>query len=80
MKCSNPYCSRGIGLVSHRRGWIGKGRYCSRKCRDTFVAPNQLQRERCAATYFEWLWLETIDNPQPQPAFVCAQVTRGISQ
>ena len=21
MKCSNPHCDRGIGLVAHRRGW-----------------------------------------------------------
>jgi hypothetical protein len=31
-------CNRGIGLVSHRRGWFGKRLYCSRDCRDTYVA------------------------------------------
>jgi hypothetical protein len=25
MKCSNPDCNRGIGLVSHRRGWFDMG-------------------------------------------------------
>jgi hypothetical protein len=25
MKCSNPDCNRGIGLVSHRRGWFDVG-------------------------------------------------------
>jgi hypothetical protein len=31
-------CRRGIGLVSHRRGWFGKRLYCSRACRDAYVA------------------------------------------
>ena len=35
MKCGHPTCQRGIGLVSHRRGWFGKRLYCSRACRDT---------------------------------------------
>ena len=38
MKCSNPYCSRCIGLVAHRRAWFDKRRYCSKECRNTFVA------------------------------------------
>ena len=38
MKCSHPTCNRGIGLVSHRRGWFGKRLYCSRDCRDNYVA------------------------------------------
>jgi hypothetical protein len=37
MKCSNPNCNRGIGLVSYRRGWFGKQRYCSRNCRGAFA-------------------------------------------
>jgi hypothetical protein len=36
MKCSNPNCSHGIGLVSYRRGWFNKRRFCSKKCRDDF--------------------------------------------
>ena len=27
MKCAHPMCNRGIGLVSHRRGWTGKRLY-----------------------------------------------------
>jgi len=49
MKCSNPDCNRGIGLVAYQRGWFGKRRYCSQHCRDKFVtdAPNlQQQRKR----------------------------------
>ena len=48
MKCSNPHCNRGIGLVAHRRGWFDKRRYCSKECRNTFVAqrPKISQQER----------------------------------
>jgi len=38
MKCSNPDCNRGIGLVAYQRGWFSKRRYCSQRCRDAFVA------------------------------------------
>ena len=38
MKCSNPDCNRGIGLVAYRHGWFSKQCYCSRRCRDAFVA------------------------------------------
>jgi hypothetical protein len=67
MKCSNPHCNHGIGLVSYRRGVFGKGRYCSRHCRDTFVAeqPKRPPQERTATTYFEWLFLQPIENPRP---------------
>jgi hypothetical protein len=60
MKCSNPDCSRGIGLVAYQRGWLTKRRYCSRNCRDAFVAdrPRQLQPEPIATTYFERLFLQ----------------------
>jgi hypothetical protein len=34
MKCSNPNCDHGIGLVSYQRGWLDKRRFCSKKCRD----------------------------------------------
>ena len=38
MKCSNPGCNRGIGLVAYQRGWFSKRRYCSQRCRDAVVA------------------------------------------
>jgi hypothetical protein len=62
MKCSNPDCSRGIGLVRYRRGRLSKRSYCSKNCRDAFVAdlPIQSQQERSAMTYFEWLFLQPI--------------------
>jgi hypothetical protein len=46
MKCSNPDCDRGLGLVVYRRGWFSKRRYCSNHCRNAFAvdAPNLLQR------------------------------------
>ena len=47
MKCSNPDCNRGIGLVAYQRGWFSKRRYCSQRCRDAFVADAQnLQQKR----------------------------------
>jgi hypothetical protein len=69
MKCSNPDCDRNIGLVAHRRGWFGKRHYCSRQCRDAFVAerPKKSRQERSATTYFEWLFLQPIEKPQPKP-------------
>jgi hypothetical protein len=74
MKCSNPNCSRGIGLVCHRHGWFSKQRYCSRNCSDAFLAdlPKRSQREPHATTYFEWLFSQPIDRPQHQlmPALV----------
>jgi hypothetical protein len=73
MKCSNPNCNNGIGLVSHQRGWFVKHRHCSRKCRDTFVAERvkPLHRERRATTYFEWLFEHPVSGAQlrPVPAF-----------
>jgi hypothetical protein len=36
MQCANPNCDRGIGLVSYRRGWLHKRRFCSKRCRDDF--------------------------------------------
>jgi hypothetical protein len=39
MKCSNPNCDRGIGLVTYQRSWFSKGRYCSQRCcRDAVMA------------------------------------------
>src|SRR5262245_38944838 len=38
MKCSNPNCGHGIGLVSYQRHWFDKRRFCSKKCRYDFTA------------------------------------------
>jgi hypothetical protein len=65
MKCSNPDCTRGIGLVAYQRGWFTKRRYCSRSCRDALAdRPRQPQPERIATTYLEWLFLQPITTPQ----------------
>jgi hypothetical protein len=60
MKCSNPDCNRGIGLID-RRGWFTKRCYCSRNCRDVFMAdlPKRLDQEQSASTYFERLFFAT---------------------
>jgi hypothetical protein len=69
MKCSNPHCNRGIGLVAYRRGWFDKRRYCSKECRNTFVAqrPKMLRQERSATTYVEWLFLHPVENHGRSP-------------
>jgi hypothetical protein len=56
MKCSHPMCDRGIGLVSHR-GWFGKGRYCSRRCRDNYATkkPRLKPPPSADARLFAWL-------------------------
>jgi hypothetical protein len=63
MKCANPDCNREIGLIVYRRGWLGKWRYCSRHCRDAFV-PQKLQQKQGVSTYFEWLFLQPVENPR----------------
>jgi hypothetical protein len=76
MKCSNPDCNRGIGLVAYRRGWFSKRRYCSKHCRDTFVAEApKLQQKRSVTTYFDRLFLQPIENPQLKlnPAVICTK-------
>jgi len=47
MRCSNPDCNRGIGLVAYRRSWSSK-RYFTQHCRDVFAAdaPNQQQNQK----------------------------------
>jgi len=74
MKCANPDCNRGIGLVSYQRGWFDKRRYCSRQCREAFVArwENQSEKERIAKTYFEWLFLQ-----KPQPKLIPGIIGKG---
>ena len=68
MKCSNPKCNRGIGLVSHRRGWFDERRHCSRRCRDVFKVerPKSSSRERSPRSYFEWLFSQPTGNPRPK--------------
>jgi hypothetical protein len=63
MKCANPDRNRDIGLVTYRRGSFSKRQYCSKHRRDAFV-PQKLQQRRKVSTYFEWLFLQPIDNPR----------------
>ena len=73
MKCSNQDCNRGIGLVHYRRGSFSSMRYCSRSCRDAFAADvSRLRQKRGAESYFEWLFIRPIENPQQKliPAFI----------
>ena len=80
MKCSNPDCNRGIGLIAYRRGWFSKRRYCSKRCRDAFVADAPtLQQKRSSTTYFEWLFEHPVLNAQPKlaPAAIGARSKAG---
>jgi hypothetical protein len=61
MKCTNPDCNREIGLIVYQRGWLSERRYCSKHCRDAFV-PQELQQKQGGSTYFEWLFLQPIEN------------------
>src|SRR5215471_3772538 len=51
MKCANPECNRGIGLVHYRRGWFNKRRYCSKNCRDAIVVDLAKQSEHERSCY-----------------------------
>jgi hypothetical protein len=69
MKCSNPDCNRGIGLVAYQRGWFSKRRYCSRNCRDAVVVIDDVERshsEQSPATYFDWLFGQPVLHAQPK--------------
>jgi hypothetical protein len=82
MKCSNPNCSRGIGLIAHRRGWFSKRRYCSRNCRHAVVAdqPNRLTpRPASVSTYLEWLFLQPIGNPPQKLTPAVIRIKRAES-
>ena len=66
MKCSNPNCNRGIGLVAYRRELFNKRRYCSKHCRDAFVADApKLQLKGSATIYFDWLFELPVLIAQP---------------
>jgi hypothetical protein len=79
MKCSNPDCSRGIGLVSHRASWFDKQLCCSRQCRDTLMShvprsrPSRYQPP--AASYFEWLFSQPSGRSRLWPGQPSVRVT-----
>jgi hypothetical protein len=56
MKCANPDCNREIFV--YRSARLSKRRHC-----DAFV-PQKLQQKQDFSTYFEWLFLQPIENPR----------------
>jgi len=74
MKCSHPRCNRGIGLVSHRRGWFGKELYCSRACCYNYEGerPGPLPQPSPDAGLFGWLFTlpSAHRDSNPVPAVV----------
>jgi hypothetical protein len=78
MKCSNPDCGHGIGLVSHRRSWFDKQRYCSKRCLDAVTSQITERRssiQRLPLSYFEWLLSQPTGRPQPTPSQLGVRVT-----
>jgi hypothetical protein len=68
MKCANPDCAHGIGLVSHRRSWLDEQRYCSKRCLDAVasqVTGRRSSHQRQHESYFEWLLSRPTRKPQP---------------
>ena len=57
MKCSNPDCNRGIGLVVYQRNWFSKQRYCSKHCRDAFAADAQNLLKRFVVAFVAFVGL-----------------------
>ena len=75
MKCSNPNCNRGIDLVAYPRGLFSKRRYCSKHCRDVFVADApKLQQKQSATPYFDWFFEQPVLNAQPALALAANPV------
>jgi hypothetical protein len=78
MRCLNPDCNRGIGLVAYRRGWFSKRRYCSKHCRDAVLADApKPQQKRSPTTYFDWLFEQSVLHAQLVPAAIRARSEPG---
>ena len=77
MKCANPTCNHGIGLVSYQRGWFAKRRFCSKQCRDQIVverATPSAPKHQAATTYVEWLFTQQSMQPKLAVATVRMRV------
>jgi hypothetical protein len=68
MRCAHPTCDRGIGLVSHRRGWFGKRLYCSQACRDNYAAEVRQPHQPSPSRAFEPSLFEQLFAPANAPA------------
>ena len=79
MRCSNPYCNRGIGLLAHRRGWFSRTALlfkelplCFRGCSAKTVTPRAERFDllRMALLATDW-------NPQQKLIHIKARA-KGI--
>jgi hypothetical protein len=72
MRCANPRCNRGIGLVSHRLGLIDKRYACSNECRTELVADirraRYLARRRAVVSWLAVHLLPSGRNARLLPA------------
>jgi hypothetical protein len=69
MRCSNPDCNRGIGLLSYRRAWFDEQRYCSKRCCEAVtsqLAKRRSSRQRRTMSYVDWLFSQSTRRPQPR--------------
>ena len=66
MRCAHPACNRGIGLVSHRRGWFDKRLYCSKTCRLDYERRQLLPASDTSLV--EWLLALPSAPMRPAPA------------
>ena len=78
MRCANPMCSRGIGLVSHRLGLFDKRYACSKQCRTEVVADVRRARHvawrRAVVSWLEAHLLPQAREARLQPARVRLRV------
>jgi hypothetical protein len=76
VRCSNPKCNRGIGLVFHQRGWFSKRRHRSRDCSYAYLADlsKRPSQELRAMTYFELLFSQPIEKSLPQLTPACVGI------
>jgi hypothetical protein len=74
MRCANPKCNRGIGLVSHRLGLLDKRYACSQTCRTELVADIKRARylgwRRAVATWLAAHLLPQARDAHPLPVWV----------
>jgi hypothetical protein len=78
MKCGHPQCSRGIGLVSHRR-WFSNRLYCSRACRDNYAGRPRQQVEPQVPGFLAALFEppKAQGTPAPVAAVVRVRLRQG---
>ncbi len=79
MKCAHPTCQRGIGLVSHRRSWFGKRLYCSRACRDNYLAEAYQPRPSRPSRAFDPSLLDRLPTATVEALIAAVETIQGAA-